>query len=465
MVKESLFSEYKKLSLKELYNDAWDDNYDDDDTGDGGITGSDHQSIRYCDLYWLALATKTNHKELYEKYQDVTLPQDIQNGFLSIWLHANFPIMSMSLRQVMDTLFGLEWFALCELFRPQRDLTWVKEMQNLTNIVRYRLYYLATRSKASSLLLDMDDGYTEEVSNRKRTTTAGSSTKTSALQEEDYYSDEEKKKVIKYRRNLKTNWADRMIASATKGTTKTGDTEGSYAPSNIVETQRKTTWVLAHDANCTLRELDRHLNRYLELAPYVTWHSADDTYNLAPFRQHCAERLEKFEALIPKRKQWQYEMQCLPSHRAIYQRVSNKPFAQPNEILASKLFNLVNMHMPKSLEEMIAPNATVDSKAWLRVNTDFLFELLSSIQKDEGDVFDYLVRQKIFFRLRIGGKWIVMIDSKPHGFDSFTHGFVFYRRYQKAQKMSHFTYLYENTREFGLPQKVDLSQFDSYLAL
>lgn len=124
---------------------------------------------------------------------------------------------------------------------------------------------------------------------------------------------------------------------------------------------------------------------------------------------------------------------------------------------------------------MILPKSAVqDVKVWLRVNTDFLFQLLSSIQHDSGDIFEYLTSEGIFTRLRVGGRWIVRLgdNNELHGFDSFTHAFIFYRRYQRRHGISPKVYVdgghtVEESGELiaDLPTVVELDKFDQYLSL
>lgn len=457
-----------RLSLKELYSpEVWGDERS---MEEDGIFQNDHQSIRYCDLYWLALATHTSKikhdPSYYERNCKQVIPKQICDKMINIWLFPNRPILNMSLMEVMSTLWGLEWYALCDLYQPVRDLQWAHTVRDLVELVRERLYYFATLSSGSSFILDAnaDDGYTVEVSDGTAThTVSGFSTN---VMEEDYHSDDDTKRVIKEKQFSSVQWSKRlhMVNSAVSKHIAEEEEGGSYAPSNVIETIKKTTWVFAHDVNCTLRELDYHLDQFISTYNQVIWHR-NDGYDLSKFRQHCHMRLHNFEMLIPRRKEWQYNLQCLASHRAIYKRKTNKSFVQPNEILANKLFEYLNVNMPKCFDDMILCNGrTIDHQIWLRVNTDFMFELVCAIEPDKGDVFSYLVHEKkVISRLRVGGRWLVHLPEQTHGFDSFTHAFVFYRRYQKQRNIAPIQLIYSTTNEYVLPRKVDLSAYDSLL--
>lgn len=452
---DSVFDE--PASLQKLYTEYWDGGYDEnnDEDADEYINGvANNFQIRFCDIYWCALAEQTNHDLVYEQNKQVYIPLMIGQEILPHWSYPLFPIMNMSLKQITCTLFGLEWYILCELYQPERNLNWVKEMQNFVNIIRYRLYRLHTEGSLSSNILDVEeDGYTELVldQSRKRQITS------SLLLDEDYYSDEEKQKKVKRQRTENVNWAEQFVTTTTKM-----EEDGACAPSTIKETQRRTTLAFVFDMNSTLRELDRHISRFIHIAPKVQWHETDD--DVSSFRRYCVERLSRFDALVQKRKQWQHDLQCLPSHRVIYGRKTGKSNATSTEILSSMLATLVNKNIPTTLDELIAPPANVHRKAWKRVNTDFLFELLSSIEYENGDVFDYVVRHGIFTCLRINRKWLIHINDQIHGFESFTHAFIFYRRYCIKQNIQAVNYLFGDTED-GLPKKVDLSQYDTILKI
>ncbi len=444
----SLFDANANISLKGLYQDAW-----------ARQDANKHTSMRYCDLYWLALAMRADHDAYFAQYGNELVPEEIINNMLPIWAHATKPILQMSLRETMDTLFGIEWYALCDWFVVPN----IPTLKRTVDLVRHRLYFLSTRASASSFILDMSgEGYVEEETPNDATMKQN----LIRLQDDEYFSDEDTRRRRRAKREAKQqSWVSRLgqvtAALLTQNKEEEGQQqleEGTVAPSQLKATERKCTWALAHDANCTLREIDLAIMEYEQESANITWHGSKEV-RVASFRRHLHILFCDYEQLIPKRKLWQHQALCLSSHRAIHHRKTGRAFASPSEILSAKLKNMININLPVSIDDMLADHATVPSAAWKRVNTDFLFWLASSVSIDKGDVWEFLTSQRIIRQQRLARKWIV---EDAHGFDSFTHAFIFLRKRQRAQNIPHVVYLEPPNHASRLPEDIDLSQFDEH---
>ncbi len=340
---------------------------------------------------------------------------------------SELPLVSMTLSQIMGNLFGMEWYLCCEMYEMSGRGTeeWLTTCKVIVEAIRSRLYFLFSQSSVPSDVLDISE-YVEEVIEEK--------------QEEpipiDYFSDEEGKKQNK--RMKKTLTLDNLFDD--------DDDDTSAGTTSLKITKRKLTMDFVHDVNWTLRQIDLALSMVV-IQPHTDYHVP----GIGMFRHRRKEQLIRFSELIPRRRLWQYNYQCLPSHRAIYIRRTKRIKASVSEIMANKLHQLLNENMPENMEQMLGYPVHISPEIWLRVNTDFLFELASSMN-EEGDVVSYLIHNGIIVRIRALGKW----RYNNRYFDSFTHAFAYMREIEqhKDPKVVIFN-------QDILPVTIDLSIFDS----
>ncbi len=357
---------------------------------------------RRCDLTWLQLAIQANagYEAFDLKYATVTLGS-FQSAILDVWYH-DTPILRMTQRELVNSLFGMEWYLLCGLHDTNEHrgtLTWLEQVTEIIEIIRQRAYFLA-RHELPTTILDVEE-YTIPDSTQRKWNGVIVAQPTN---DKDYDSasedeDEKKDKVAPPKRTRRD-----MMEEAERGIQLAG---------LMGKTVRKTRVSLIYifDVNTMLHGIDLELERYrLEYLniPRTVTHPA-----LWKMRRVLFETNQESEHVIRNRNIWQYNILALTSQRLIHCRRVKRPSSDVTneEILHAKLNGYLTG--PTNMKEMLYAPIGVDAKQWLRVNSDALFSLMSK-QSADGDIYDFLVKAEeeasfseppFIYRIRILGQW------------------------------------------------------------
>jgi hypothetical protein len=412
-------------------------------------------------LYWMALALQYPHKQKYDELKNVRVPDTLAKQMWPMWAITDIQIVDMSLQKVLLSLDGLIWLSMCELYPTTRDEQWFRYFDEVLEALRTRAYFLVAHAPISSLILNVEEDYTEEYVD----TTVKKSVHITGVSEEDYYSDGERKRTIKRQRlakedDINEQWA--KFTSTVAEEAKEEEEEGSVAVTGVVETMRKATRRLVHDLRWMFWELDmgRQQSRIVAEKGVLD-------VNLSVLRQYLVSQFDAVEGNVLKsRANWQDKLQCVRCYQEIYKRKKRRNKVNPQEVVVNKLHQKMHLDIPKKIADMFLPVSTTDvhkNDRWLHRNTDFMFEYVSRQSLDKGDVFTYLIDREVMERVPITGKWLLHLQDHPtRWYESFTHAFVGMRIVQREERMDPVVYAFAPERH-RLPPPIDLSQYDPYL--
>jgi hypothetical protein len=403
-------------------------------------------------LCWMALAMQYPHER--EHFARKAIVNSLAGEMLPMWAIKDIAIVDMSLQQVLLTLEGILWLGLCTLYPTTRSEQWFAQYDAIVEALRTRAYHLVAHAPISSFILNIADDYTEPytvAAGEKRVHLRG-------VVDEDYYSDAERKEKAKRARLQQ----EEGVIDWTQFTTPTAEgaatEEGSLAQTGTVETQRKATMALVHDFRWMFHDLDEARERSRIAS------EKGPSYDLRALRQFFVEQFQGVEAnTLRSRAQWQDQLQCLPSFRAIYRRQKKRQRVSVQEVIVNKLHRLLHLDVPKTVSDMFLPvSKDHDTNArWLQRNTDFMFQHHSHTSMEKGDLYTYLTDRNVIERIALTGKWLLHLEGKPTlWFDSFTHAFAHMRHEQKG--MDPIVYLF-GAEQYRLPKTIDLSQYDVFL--
>lgn len=505
MSSESVFDPDRRItSLQELYS-SWTTNAEDSVIRKG--------YRRICDLKWISLAwheckCSSNYESVDREYCEVTMDQlGWKDKLVERWLHLAIPILRMSLRQVMDSLLGVEWHVFCEPYDldPARGTReWLAHVRHTVNLLRYRAYFLATHELCTSVL-DADEYVLTEAEmgalskeDREEGPVASDGGKPS-LKPEDYsYVDDSDGALASKKEDLAKLAEERkqrlLLQHELESLAK------MYMSNGIDSRSTRVNLAMVFDANTILHSIDTGLDVFEQRYAHIPPSPLDRTTEsiLVEVRKQLMDRFQTMSTMFRVRRKWHCEMVCLPSFRTLYCRkkgltATNK--ATDEDIVLGKLGKALNKHLPGTHDEFILQPVGMNRTKWLQVNTDALVYIYCMQQESGGyrNMWSYLSctqeeyesgpvvqlsgnadqRQKPrIFRIRITGQYgLSDVDGTLTVHPSFSHALLELRKRMITRGDASVVYEFFRGARGGEPlstrafQKYNLAQCDSLFGL
>lgn len=502
---ESVFDpDHRITSLQELYS-SWATNAEDNVIRKG--------YRRICDLKWISLAwheckCSSNYEHVDREYCEVTMDQlGWKDKLVERWVHLAIPILRMSLRQVVDSLLGIEWHVFCEPYdldpaRGKRE--WIAHVRHTVNLLRYRAYFLATHELCTSVLDAEEYVLTEEEMKALVKKDGGEAAVGDgeggkrSLKPEDYsYVDGDDSSATKKEEltRLAEERKQRLLLQR-----ELESLAKMYMSNGIASRSTRVNLAMVFDVNTILHSIDTGLDVYEQKYAHLQPQPLDRTVEsiLMDVRKQLMERFQTMSTVFRVRRKWHCEMVCIPSFRTLYRRkkgltATNK--ATDEDIVLGKLGKALNKHLPGTHDEFILQPVGLNRTKWLQVNTDALVYIYCMQQESGGyrNMWSYLSctqeeyeanpnvhlsgnadqRQKPrIFRIRITGQYgLSDVDGTLTIHPSFGHALLELRKRMVARGDASVVYEFFRGARAGEPlgtrafQKYNLAQCDSLFGI
>jgi hypothetical protein len=462
---------------------------------------------RQCDLNWAKLAwyvRHTTYPEVEQRYGQERLGQwakrirykydgETAKG------EEEPAILNMSMIHATSALFAMEWYIFSDLYAVDKgSMEWVQAVKHIVNLIRHRLYYLATETLSVNILNVDEYTMTEVECMKYNIGTTGVSDdgqpvrRGGVLTQQDYYTNDYMDDSER-RAKEKALQADHAKAKAAKEEeaakrelAKQFDQMMANLAGVAIEETSRTTQVnqsFLFDMNETLRSIDIGLEQYQQECMSIPKAPRDryDFDAVAKFRQVVLERFKTMNSLLMLRKTWHCLMTCLESYDRLRKRKKSMAMdvqLSVLEVVGSKMGG--DLILPVSSEEFMLARPEFNRDQWIRVNTDALFAIYCG-QLQTGDLFTFLYRgqeeallldhekQPYIFRIRVTNLWCLMdVDGTKETYLSFTEAFVGLRLKMLLQLRDSKVRVAYNVTE-DRPKKIfeefDLSQLDDIFGL
>lgn len=383
------------------------------------------------------------------------------------YVHSEIPIVRMSMRQVVDTVEGLEWKLRSDVFdvNPDRgNPEWIRRFRRALDAVDGRARFLATHGLNEGILNVADYTYEEE-----KETTENKNT----FVEEDYESDDEYKK--------KRPQIEMVVVKRSR---TCDDDDEDDDPDEIEGIKGKMTRKRIY-ANenfafdyCTLwRSCVRALRSYESSYVPATPSGKVDVTN---FRKRVVAEVDRgyeWYAVDIHIDRWFCDLTVNESHDRIYERRNPEDLDFPATfVLSSKSVEYHESIKVASLKEIVElpkGRTPAEKTRWKRNFTDALFYFVSENEIDgsplrvlfEKDWTKALgVDEPRIYRVPIPGVFVAHVDStERYACDSAMAAFVVLRRRMKIREKPSIVYAHNDDPRV-LSYKVDVSVFDEWFS-
>jgi hypothetical protein len=475
---------------------------------------------RRSDIMMLLYSLKYDHAQAQQRFKGIKLSELLQIDMLEMWWYPKISYIKMNLVQLLGTLDGLEWVVLCTMNPVMRTPEWINTVRIAIEALRARFYYFISHAPLSSRILNSNEDYCCRY--RKNVTVEETDVdglmQRLDLTEEDLHTDPTIIAEIRKKRRMqvgKLNWTDMGVPKnlqdghlkkRTKGAGKGAEEEeeddedeikfvndqlvekqknGTEAASNVIEEERMTTFEMIYDLGWIFYTLDRHFAIVLSKKERIPIPYQD----ISRIRMHLVAICEdSWINTLAKRKLYQYNYQCLPSHYAKYERRQLRSDMKAKEVLGAKLQKFIDCTEPlpnKAREMLVRPPSPVEvvnmmnktevldekywkqrvlelDEGWKDVNTDFMFQMVGGMETEEGDAVDYVIRHGRIERIRITGKWLLRYGEKEYLAPSLTAAYKYMRVLMKKAKDEPNVYNFQGAECLEMPAVVNLAQFDKF---
>ena len=448
---------------------------------------------RICDVKWISLAwyvCQTSYDPFDGQHEHVTMDVWKPHIFPG-WFHPLMPIVRMTQRQVVDSLWGLEWLIFSDMFDASPDRgnqAWIDQIRYYVNILRHRAYYLACHALSTEILNVSDLVMTET----EYLALAGDSRKNQTgplkvLTTKDYYSDDDEEDDAEMRMEEKRRphivqsmRVKQVMEERKKQLSRERDLE-EIARQLIGEDgmgrEDRTTWTnfaFAFVMNTILHSIDMGLTIYEKELSRIPTGPLAQRGQTAQFRETLMSRFQNMSTLLDTRKSWYCHLVCTDSHRLLRQRERDTIVQEigAEEIISVKLGIWINSLLPQNLADFLRQPIGLDPIQWKHVNTDALFYIYS-MQLEDGDIYRYLYRtqeqalalfssgETFIFRIRVTNRWCLVESGTRSTYSTFLHAFIQLRVRMRQRgipaKVRRFS---ENGKAYT---EVDLGQMDALL--
>lgn len=273
-----------------------------------------------------------------------------------IWIHTDTPILHMTQEEIVDTVHGLQWLLLSEIYVQTHTRTeaWFREFIDAMNLARVRVFDLI-KNETDKEVLNVDK-YTElavteeEEAERKRAS------------EYDYDSDEETRRGKKV--GMDKNIVDEFLTPP-----------------------HRTNDAFVMDMDSAFRAMDAALCARWAYGDIPTHPQKID---LRPLRTRLFKEWKEIKetTVLEYRRKWIQDLLIVPSYTEVHTRW--KPFDKrptSRSVLVTKNDTLAYISVPKSIMDIVmppaiseGPNGGVD----MRMHTDaaLFYISASSVHND-----------------------------------------------------------------------------------
>lgn len=276
----------------------------------------------------------------------------------SFWIHPDAPISRMSMREIADTVSGLEWLLLSDgICTPTEDRTpeWFAEFAEALELARHRVFYLVQHETNKEIL---------DVRNDSDLTWVESVVEDGGEPEFDYDSDGE------------TRMANRVILRDEEIT-------------RMIDLPHRVTDDFVMDMDAAFRGMDD--------AMFTRWwwrneRSEEDTekFDLRDLRRRVFEEFAqlKEETCVTSRREWIQDLLVVPSYVQVHtRRFPHDKRPTSRSVLVKKHETLAKLSTPSSVGDIVTPPPKTDGRRGtieMRINTDAALAYVSgSVSNDD----------------------------------------------------------------------------------
>lgn len=238
------------------------------------------------------------------------------------WTHPDPPITRMNQRELVDTLFGMEWLLVSDIYQTHRTEEFFDQYMDMLELVRSRSYYLYSHESSSVVL------------NVLRYTDTIYETKPAVCEDADYESDDELRFT---RKRIKWDDAEEIDREA------------------VLPVKCNDLYV--HDVNTATRAIDdalytRRMYKDLEDVPKIP---------LNRLRNRLFEEAKDVReaSVVTFRREFYQKMVTTASYRRVHKRANpfdKRPAARA--VLVKKNEMLGSICVPTSFLDMVTPKAS-----------------------------------------------------------------------------------------------------------
>jgi hypothetical protein len=295
----------------------------------------------------------------------------------------DIPISRQSQQVVVDALFGLDWFIFCDLFNEDHSRDMIEQARTMFMLLRNRICHFIHSHHMSKSILNMDIYHDLEK--------AGLYSKpdTAAF---DYDSDDE---IYKQRTAIVKNSEEYLEK----------DVEVAFVNAAFV-----------YDMEAYISFFHQQFMLYdtsvVEDAPQVS---------LSRFRGKLFELVSSLDKkfLVQKRVEWQVALEVHETHYQVHKNhhgLTIKP--KPRQVIVTKNDGLVLNSTIRSFEDIVTRDVEFTA-AKIRLSTDAMFWAWTL----QNDNIVSKLNNKLIWRDRLRGHWVIKARDRLFKVKSFTHGF------------------------------------------
>lgn len=331
------------------------------------------------------------------------------------WIHdttLSIPISRLSQQVVVDLLFGLDWFLLCDVFSPPHTSDLIYQARELFQLIQNRIFFMIQCSSLSKDILDMP-----------------------------HYIHIEKQGLLKKLDTSQLDYASDEEAFHSKQVLMDHDVSGMDNQVAFVNA------AFLYDMDTILTHFQQEWYKYDQ---YSLKPGPSPVPNLSKFRSHLFSWIASLseKQVLKRRREWQEELQVHSGHKRIHTRLygcTSQPTA--SQVIALHNDSLIDLGKCTSLLDLTARHTGEHAQTMMRLATDSIFYHWSQQHQNLGKA----LLGPWIWRDRIRAVWVA---STGHGCcvtaPSYTHAFFILRE--------------SLGKDAILMKDVDLSLYDSYYA-
>lgn len=311
----------------------------------------------------------------------------------SFWIHADPPITRMTMRELCDTVNGLEWLLLSDVYDEARTEKWFEEFHRALELARSRAFYLIQHENQREIL-DAEE-YTEFVHREREEA------------EYDYDSDEENRG--KKRVKVDKTWLEAF----------------ELVPSRVND-------MFVKDMDGSFRAMDQEL--FLRWKYRDRIERSERRVNLSSLRERVFREIQQIKetTALTHRREWIQRLLVVPSYVRRHARwCPHDPRPTNRAVLARMHETLARTCVPTSMLDIVIPppaSAGYAGAVDLRMNTDAaVFYVCASEKKDAATetIVNIEDERPGIARFRAYQRWILITpDGRMTEYDSFSAAFV-----------------------------------------
>ena len=318
-------------------------------------------------------------------------------------------IRCMTMQEITDLLFGLEWSIFSDLFMHVDRELFINEAYELFLLVENRIKFMIQWDSLSHKILDVDHFVTRTVKRHRE-----------APESVSYESDEEA---------ARESHESEKVVQVKKHTVSTINTVNDLF---IFQMDTIITFIGKQFHQYHTSKSPPVFGKKISLQKFRTW----------LFVQKAEE-----DKLLLSRRLWQESLEMTPSYERVFKR--NEGFDAaifPRKVFLSKSDKLASIGLVKSLLNLTTPFKDKDFQIMTRLATDSVFRFISD---QTGREVSSLLEHNIIQWNRIRATWVVNFQDIQFSAPSMTHAF-------RILRLSMMEKGYPNTWN-----KIDLSVYDS----